>query len=195
MACVSWPQGWDVVNVPIAEGCAVEPEPVEEQMMIAPSVGVATERGLQFTLETVLFEFDHTELLPAGYLKLEEFIAVIQSEASRAILIEGHTDNLGEESYNQELSELRAYAVQQALISNGINPERIDAKGLGENNPIANNDTEEGQQQNRRVEITLLNEDANTVSTDDTDIMLLQEEDMTLNEEDTTLNEENTLLE
>jgi OOP family OmpA-OmpF porin len=70
-------------------------------------------------------------------------------------VIEGHTDNIGSDAYNQELSQQRADAVRGFLIQNGIGAERITAQGRGKSYPVASNDTEVGRQQNRRVEITI----------------------------------------
>jgi outer membrane protein OmpA-like peptidoglycan-associated protein len=71
------------------------------------------------------------------------------------ILIAGHTDSTGSESHNQQLSERRAEAVKNALMSNGVSPMRMRTVGYGESRPIADNNTEAGRQLNRRVEITI----------------------------------------
>ncbi|MGA7305130.1 MAG: OmpA family protein, partial [Rhodothermales bacterium] len=76
----------------------------------------------------------------------------------RNILIEGFTDNVGKTSYNVDLSQRRANAVRDALISKGISQSRIRTNGLGEEYPVATNDTEAGRQQNRRVEIVISDE-------------------------------------
>jgi len=73
-------------------------------------------------------------------------------------LIEGHTDSVGGEDYNLGLSEQRADSVRRALIDDDVSPERITIKGYGERFPVAGNDTPEGRQQNRRVEIVIMNE-------------------------------------
>ena len=67
--------------------------------------------------------------------------------------IHGHTDNVGEDEYNMKLSERRASAVVNYLIQNGISSSRLEYKGFGSSKPIASNDTEEGRQENRRVEV------------------------------------------
>ncbi len=76
------------------------------------------------------------------------------------IEISGHTDDKGSGEYNQKLSENRAKAVVDYLVENGINKERMQFKGVGETNPIATNETEEGQQLNRRIEFKILSEDS-----------------------------------
>jgi len=130
-----------------------EPAPI-----VAMPLGTETGRGLQFTLNAVLFQINKTNLLPEGKLKVEEFAqAIKQYGTSRTILIEGHTDSIGDKSYNQQLSKRRAKTVQKALIAQGINPEQLLIKDYGESNPIATNATSQGRQQNRRVEIVILN--------------------------------------
>jgi outer membrane protein OmpA-like peptidoglycan-associated protein len=69
--------------------------------------------------------------------------------------VEGHTDSIGSDDYNQQLSEARAEAVRQYLIQQGIAAPQITARGMGKTEPIATNDTPEGRQQNRRVELVL----------------------------------------
>ncbi len=161
VACVSiWPVQ-PLVAAPIPSSPSIEPV---EPVATTKTLGIQTKRGLQFTLEDktiVLFEFDKADLLPEGQKEVEKIAQVIQEQySSRSIVVEGHTDSIGREEYNQTLSERRANAVREALIASGIKPEKIVARAFGENNPVASNETEEGQQQNRRVEITILNEGA-----------------------------------
>jgi outer membrane protein OmpA-like peptidoglycan-associated protein len=73
----------------------------------------------------------------------------------RRLLIEGHTDSLGPDTYNLSLSTLRAEAVRDALVSRGVDTSRITTEGLGEAYPVASNDTAGGRQENRRVEIVI----------------------------------------
>jgi len=73
-------------------------------------------------------------------------------------VIEGHTDSTGSDSYNQELSQRRAEAVRNFLVSNGITGDRIVARGYGESYPVTVNTTEAGRQQNRRVEVVIAHE-------------------------------------
>ncbi|HDN25987.1 MAG TPA: OmpA family protein [Thioploca sp.] len=122
------------------------------------TLGTPIERGLQFLLDSVIFETNKASLRPQGKREIEEFAKHIQQYSSRTVLIEGHTDNRGGKAHNQRLSQRRANTVREALIANGIEPERVIAKGFGEDKPVATNATSEGRQQNRRVEITILNE-------------------------------------
>ncbi|MCU7960079.1 MAG: OmpA family protein [gamma proteobacterium symbiont of Bathyaustriella thionipta] len=105
-----------------------------------------------------LFPSRSAELTATGKALLENSIADAQTLLNRAVFIKiiGHTDNIGEDSENMELSEQRAAAVSQYLIEAGVNPNKILAIGAGESQPVATNDTEEGRAENRRVEIQIL---------------------------------------
>jgi len=114
-----------------------------------------TERGLVLTLGDVLFDTNEAELKPGATPTVSRLAEFLDTESERNLLIEGHTDSRGEDSYNQDLSEQRAQAVREALVDQGIAASRINAKGMGERYPVATNDTAAGRQQNRRVEIVL----------------------------------------
>lgn len=114
-----------------------------------------TERGLVLTLGDVLFDDNRASLKPGAQQHLYRLVTFLQEHLEQTVMIEGHTDSRGSDSYNLDLSERRARAVQDFLISNGIGPERITSRGLGEGYPLASNDTLAGRQQNRRVEIVL----------------------------------------
>lgn len=114
-----------------------------------------TERGLVVTLSDILFEVDRAELHPGGVQQLSRLADVLRENPDRSVLIEGHTDSTGSEAYNLSLSEQRAHAVEDFLITQGIDPRRILSRGYGEQYPIAPNDTAAGRQQNRRVEIVI----------------------------------------
>ena len=92
---------------------------------------------------------DFYDVLTSVALVLEEFEKTI-------VVVAGHTDSVGSESYNQQLSERRAHSVSSFLINKKINPARFDTVGFGERSPVADNSTKEGRSSNRRVEITLL---------------------------------------
>lgn len=112
-----------------------------------------TERGLVVTLGDILFQVDRAELQPGGIQQISRLADYLRENPDRSILIEGHTDSTGQDSYNLRLSEDRAYAVEDFLISQGVDPRRIASRGYGEQFPIAPNDTAAGRQENRRVEI------------------------------------------
>jgi outer membrane protein OmpA-like peptidoglycan-associated protein len=83
---------------------------------------------------------------------------LLQSEPDKNIRIEGHTDSTGDAETNLGISAQRANAVLDALVSLGVDPDRFTAAGMGEDFPIASNETEEGRRQNRRVDVILLDE-------------------------------------
>jgi outer membrane protein OmpA-like peptidoglycan-associated protein len=115
-----------------------------------------TESGVVVTLGDVLFESGETSLRDEALASLVEVVDLLQSEPDKNIRIEGHTDSTGEAATNIRISEQRANAVRDALVSLGVTASRITAAGMGEDFPIASNDTEEGRAQNRRVDVILL---------------------------------------
>jgi len=118
-----------------------------------------TERGVVMTLqEDVLFEYDKADLKPGAMRNLYPLVTFLRNHPTRTLLIEGHTDSTGSDSYNADLSRRRAEAVRYFLVQNGISPERIVAQGYGEAYPVTSNDNEAGRQQNRRVEIVISHE-------------------------------------
>ena len=108
-----------------------------------------------FVLRNLLFDTDKSELLAASEQELRLLKKLLLDNPSLNATIVGHTDNQGGRSYNQKLSEDRATAVLQWLVSEGIDPERLMAEGKGMNEPVASNDTEEGRALNRRTEVRL----------------------------------------
>jgi outer membrane protein OmpA-like peptidoglycan-associated protein len=121
--------------------------------------GKQTDKGLMVTLgDDVLFSTGKSDLLPGAQRTIGMIVSVLKQQANRNVLVEGHTDSRGTDEFNLDLSERRANAVREALIMQGIAPERILARGLGESRPVADDTTDAGMQQNRRVEITILNE-------------------------------------
>ena len=115
-----------------------------------------TESGIVVTLGDVLFESGQAELLGSAKENLAEVVALLQSEPEKQIRIEGHTDASGNAEANLSLSKKRAEAVQSSLASLGVNAGRMTAIGLGEDYPIASNDSDGGRSQNRRVDVILL---------------------------------------
>jgi outer membrane protein OmpA-like peptidoglycan-associated protein len=117
-----------------------------------------TESGVVVTLGDVLFESGQTQLLDEAMASLVEVVDLLQSEPDKLIRIEGHTDSTGDAETNLEISNLRANSVFEALVSLGVERDRFTVAGMGEDFPIATNDTEEGRRQNRRVDVILLDE-------------------------------------
>ena len=115
-----------------------------------------TESGVVVTLGDVLFASGQAQLVEGGRSSLEEVVDLLQTEPNKKIRVEGHTDSLGEADANLLLSEQRAQAVLDALVSLGVASERISALGMGEDFPIASNEDEDGRARNRRVDVILL---------------------------------------
>jgi len=115
-----------------------------------------TESGVVVTLGDVLFESGQTELRKEAMASLVEVVDLLQSEPDKEIRIEGHSDSVGDANTNLEISQKRADAVLEALVSLGVEAERVTTQGMGEDFPIASNETEEGRAQNRRVDVILL---------------------------------------
>jgi len=113
-------------------------------------------RGLVITLNgSVLFATGESTLLPIARDRLQEVARALNDKPSGAIVIEGHTDAVGSQSQNDELSRRRAESVRDYLVTQGVEPDRVRAVGLGSNRPIADNKTPEGRANNRRVEIVI----------------------------------------
>ena len=105
----------------------------------------------------ILFDVDSDRIRPESTPTLEEIGEMLEDHADLRIAIEGHTDSDGDDAHNQELSRKRAAAVREFLIATyGIDGSRLESAGFGETNPTASNDTPEGKQQNRRVELVVL---------------------------------------
>ncbi|MDT8429561.1 MAG: OmpA family protein [Pseudomonadales bacterium] len=99
------------------------------------------------------FEFDKDEILPQYLSAIAEFADFMQQYANTSVVIEGHTDNIGTDEYNQDLAERRANAIRNVLIErHGIAPERLSVAGFGASRPIADNSSAEGRERNRRIE-------------------------------------------
>jgi len=114
-----------------------------------------TERGLVLTLGDVLFDTGKATLKPGARPALDRLAKFLNESPERSVIIEGHTDNVGPDELNQELSQRRADSVRTALLGNGVTADRINTVGKGEAFPIASNDSAGGRQQNRRVEIVI----------------------------------------
>jgi outer membrane protein OmpA-like peptidoglycan-associated protein len=116
-----------------------------------------TDRGLVVTLGDLLFETGKADLKGGAAGNLSKLAAFLNEYPDRSVLIEGHTDNVGSDESNLNLSQRRANSVQNYLVSQGVNASRLSSSGLGEGSPVANNDSDTGRQQNRRVEIIISN--------------------------------------
>jgi outer membrane protein OmpA-like peptidoglycan-associated protein len=146
-----------------AERARLEAEKAKEELAklqkdLAELQAKQTDRGLVLTLRDVLFETGKAQLLPGAMRTIEKVSEFLIRNPQRNVLIEGHTDSVGGDEYNMTLSEQRANSVRSGLIDYEVPPNRITIKGYGKKYPVAGNDTASGRQQNRRVEIVILNE-------------------------------------
>ncbi len=119
-----------------------------------------TARGLELTLDEVQFGFDSDRLRPGSERSIDRLARYLEAYPDQQVQIEGHTDSVGASDYNQRLSERRAQTVRDELLRRGVDPAMVDARGLGEEVPVASNDTEAGRAENRRVEVIVSTERA-----------------------------------
>jgi outer membrane protein OmpA-like peptidoglycan-associated protein len=138
----------------IAEAQAVEQS--TQKKLLEELRAERTERGLVVTLEDVLFKVGGADLEPGAQMELMRLAEYLERNPDRNVLIEGHTDATGSAERNLWLSQLRAQSVESFLVVHGVGADRIRAVGYGETRAEAPNDTAAGRQQNRRVEIVIL---------------------------------------
>lgn len=119
-----------------------------------------TQLGATLVLRDVVFETGRADLKPGAAERLRPLAEYLKANPNVRVRIDGHTDAQGSDAYNQALSDRRAGAVRAALGSLGVDPARIEALGHGEAQPVADNRTAAGRQQNRRVEVTLVGQQA-----------------------------------
>lgn len=134
-----------------------EQQAAELQRQIDVLQAKPTDRGLVVTLGDVLFDTGKASLKPGATSNLNKLVAFLNEYSDRTVLIEGYTDSVGSEDYNQGLSERRADSVKSYLAGQGIGSIRLSASGKGESEPVASNDSAAGRQQNRRVEVIISN--------------------------------------
>ncbi len=118
-----------------------------------------TERGMLVTLGDVLFESGRAEVKPGAQNSLGKLADFLKQYPTRHILIEGHTDNIGSASYNENLSQRRASAVESALKGMGVPANRVSTAGYGKEYPVAANTTDTNRALNRRVEVYIADND------------------------------------
>ncbi len=112
--------------------------------------------GAKVILKNIFFDYDKATLRPESYPELNRVVELLNQNPKIKVEISGHTDSKGSDEYNLKLSQLRAKSVVEYIISKGIPSNKLIAKGYGETQPIDTNDTEEGRQNNRRVEFKVL---------------------------------------
>jgi outer membrane protein OmpA-like peptidoglycan-associated protein len=151
---VSAGQAWYTVEMPKQE---MQDDIIDE---LGDTEGVTveeTDEGISLTLENIQFKPDSAELLPSEIPKLEKIGEILLRYPDRDIMIVGHAARLGNETWLQKLSEMRANTVAEFYISRGVRDRsRIVTKGMGSRQPLGDNNTEEGRSRNRRVEIIIL---------------------------------------
>ena len=138
-------------NTPVSHnGCPLPQYPPSEKAPAPePEVITLNDQG------SVMFAYDSAELTPAAQQQLRTLTGKLNDPSVASIKVIGHTDSRGSDAYNQALSERRASSVAEYLISQGLAPQKITSQGRGEREPIADNETDAGRAQNRRVELHL----------------------------------------
>jgi outer membrane protein OmpA-like peptidoglycan-associated protein len=131
-----------------------ETEDLQRQMKeMAALQAEETERGMVLTLGDVLFDLGQSTLAPGATRNIQKIAEFMSNYPEQKAVIEGHTDSMGDDDFNLDLSRERAFAVRQALVESGVTASRISIQGYGESLPVADNTTSAGRQKNRRVEV------------------------------------------
>ena len=147
--------------------CREKPEPPKPAPMPAPAPKPAPppppppppppEVGSKIvSLEGTNFDFNSAKLTAGGMERLDAAAEVLAANPTVRVSVEGHTDSVGSDAYNQKLSEKRAQSVVTYLVSKGVDGARLSPMGYGETKPIASNETAEGRAQNRRVDLVVM---------------------------------------
>jgi len=147
-----------VAGVALDEAAESRRQSMELQHQVEDLQARVTERGLVLTLGDVLFTTGTADLRIGGDGHLARLAAFLNRYPHRNAKIEGHTDNVGGEGYNQGLSQRRADAVKTYLVTQGVDTSRLTSTGMGEGTPVGDNKTATGRQQNRRVEVIIADE-------------------------------------
>jgi outer membrane protein OmpA-like peptidoglycan-associated protein len=148
-------------------GCQQAPVAPAPAAYSGPTLPIAqSERGVQIFLpSSALFESGKSSLNAtesAAYL--QRVASLINTKTDKPVVLEGHTDNVGNEALNQELSEARARSVREALIAQGVDAKRLSTAGYAFNRPVASNGNDEGRKLNRRVEVVILEEKVDNIT-------------------------------
>jgi outer membrane protein OmpA-like peptidoglycan-associated protein len=146
------------------ESAAAEQRAQELASALADLQAKKTDRGLVITLGDVLFATGRADLKSGSQRSLEKLSNFLHEYPQRNVQIEGFTDSVGTDDFNQGLSERRADAVRDELTGMGVSRDRIQARGLGKSDPVADNDSATGRQQNRRVEVIISESDGRTAT-------------------------------
>ena len=133
------------ITCPVAQAPAPTPTPTP------PPTPTPTPARIKPAFNNVLFDFDKSVLKPEGRAVADEVVASMKAHLQDTLVLEGHTDNIGSDEYNNALGQRRADAVKRYLVEQGIAPERVEAKSFGESQPAVPNDSPGNRALNRRV--------------------------------------------
>jgi outer membrane protein OmpA-like peptidoglycan-associated protein len=147
---------WDTTTglVGRSTGLAAATTTLDERLSKLGATTTQTEITIRLP-GSVLFDFDSDRIRPYAERTLAEVAEVMKAYGARPMRVEGHTDSVASDAYNQALSERRAQSVQRWLAASGGVKAKVTPRGFGETRPVAGNDTAAGRQQNRRVEIVI----------------------------------------
>jgi outer membrane protein OmpA-like peptidoglycan-associated protein len=137
-----------------ATGIAAKEEKLDERLARLNAKVIETEVVIRLP-GAIVFDFDSANIRPDAGRALTDVSQVIEAYAQRPVRVEGHTDSIATDGYNQSLSERRAASVVNWLTARGIEKSRLASAGFGETKPVATNDTAAGRQLNRRVEVVI----------------------------------------
>lgn len=141
----------------LAAATAADASNAKLKAQLAELQAQPTDRGMVLTLGDVLFDSGRAELKSGAMRTIDQLVTFLKDNPERTVNVEGYTDSVGSDNFNLDLSQRRADAVRTALISRDVEGARITARGYGESSPVASNDTAEGRQRNRRIEIVISN--------------------------------------
>lgn len=139
---------YDVLDIPMPQGNAYYKKPFVLDFQFEPAKS--------FVLENCNFENGKAELQESSFVALDELVTYLKRKEDDRIEIGGHTDNVGSAASNLKLSQERANAVREYLVTKGIDPNRVTARGYGMTKPVADNKSASGRAENRRTEVTVL---------------------------------------
>jgi len=160
----------EVQNAKLATNAAIgqRDQATEEAARLQAEVdqlkATPTPRGLVLTLGDVLFDTGRAELNPGAARKLDQLAQFLNEHKDRRVQIDGFTDSVGTDAYNEQLSQRRADSVKSALLLRGVDASRIGTEGYGKAYPVANNNDSGGRQLNRRVEVVIGGDNGTTIS-------------------------------
>jgi outer membrane protein OmpA-like peptidoglycan-associated protein len=146
-------------NAAAQQAAAAAQQAAQLQAEIQQMKAKQTDRGIVLTLGDVLFDTGRAELNPGAASKMDQLSQFLAQHPDRRVEIDGFTDSVGSDAYNEELSQRRANAVKAALVSRGVDPTRINTQGYGKAYPVASNSDSGGRQLNRRVEVVIGGDD------------------------------------